>query len=144
VFLGMNAHITRDLAYVVAEIVRADRSLLADPIDYLLVNEVIADVQRPMLQGAAARFDPALSNLASLVPPDAGLTSVDLITQWRRQSFDLGTRLGMARSVAERDVIAAEIERNAVAVAVLILNADTSLAVDDTHADRDAYCASHQ
>lgn len=144
IFLGMNAHISRDLAYAVAQVVGASGGLADDSGDFLLVNEVIAAVQEPMLAGAAARFDPTLSDLTSLVPPEAGVTSVELIARWRQQSFDLGLRLAAAGSREEREAVAAEIERNAVAAAVLILNADASLPADNGPLDRDAYCVAHR
>lgn len=144
VFLGMNAHISRDLAYAVAEVVGAGSGMMSDPTDYLLVNEVIAEVQGPMLDGAAARFDPRLSDLASLLPAEAGVTSVELIAQWRQQSFDLGRRLAAAESEHERAAVAGEIERNAVAGAAMILNADASLPEQEPPLDRDEYCEAHR
>lgn len=140
VFLGMNAHISRDLAYAVAEVVGAQPDLLEDPTDYLLINEVIASVQEPLLVGASARFDPSLDELASLIPSEAGVTSVELIAQWRQQSLDLGRQLAEAGSPEAAMSVAAEIERTAVAGAVLILNADSSLPVEDSPLDRDSYC----
>ena len=143
VFLGMNAHISRDLAYAVAQVVGANTGMIADPTDYLRVNEIIAEVQGPMLDGAAERFDPQLSELASLLPADIGVDSVELIARWRQQSLDLGQRLAAARSIEEATAVSAEIERNAVAGAVMILNADSSLSVDDELFDRDEYCEAH-
>jgi hypothetical protein len=142
VFLGMNAHISRDLAYAVAQVVGANTGMIADPTDYLRVNEIIAEVQGPMLDGAAERFDPGLSELASLLPAEAGVTSVELIARWRQQSLDLGQRLAAAESIEEAALVAAEIERNAVAGAVMILNADSSLPADADPFNRDEYCES--
>lgn len=139
IFLGMNAHISRDLAYAVAEVIGAGLVDLDDPTDYVLVNEVIADVQDPMLAGAAARFDPRLSTLPSVVPAGTGLDSVDMISLWRDQAFELGLRLATAETDAERAAVEAEIERAAVAGAVMILNADASNPVDGGF-DRDTYC----
>jgi hypothetical protein len=144
VFLGMNAHISRDLAYAVARVASAEPGMLEDPTDYLLVNEIIADVQGPMLAGAADRFDPRLAGLTSLLPAEAGVSSVELIAQWRDQSLDLGSRLASAESDEERVAVAAEIERNAVAGAVMILNADASLTVDGPTFDRDGHCESNR
>jgi hypothetical protein len=144
VFLGMNAHISRDLAYAVALVASADGDMMSDPTDYLLVNEVIAEVQGPMLEGAAARFDPSLADLASLLPAEAGVSSVELIARWRQESFDLGIRLATAGSDEERAAVAAEIERNAVAGATMILNADSSLRPKQPPFDRDGYCESQR
>lgn len=139
-FLGMNAHISRDLAYAVAQLLGSRADLFDDSTDFLLVNEVIAEVQDPMLEGAAARFDPRLTELTSLLPPEAGVTSVDLIAHWRQQAFVQGTRLASASTAEERSAVAAEIERTAVAGAVMILNADSTLAAEGSQLDRDVYC----
>ena len=87
------------------------------------------------------RYDPRLADLASFLPPEAGVSSVDLIARWRKQAFDLGRRLATAGSAEARAVVEAEIERNAVAGAVMILDADASSPTDDP-VDRDAYCES--
>jgi hypothetical protein len=144
VFLGMNAHISRDLAYAVALVASAEPGMLEDPTDYLLVNEIIAEVQGPMLAGASERFDPRLAELTSLLPAEAEVSSVELIAQWRDRSFELGSRLANAGSDEERTAVAAEIERNAVAGAVMILNADSSLKVDGPPLNRDEYCESRR
>lgn len=143
-FLGMNAHISRDLAYAVATILSSDAELFDDPTDFLQINEVIASVQGPMLDGAATRFDPSLSELASLVPADAGLDSVDLIALWRQQAFDFGLRLVTASTREEQAAVEAEIERTSVAGAVMILNADSAIPVDKAAPDRDEHCAANR
>jgi hypothetical protein len=146
-FLGMNAHISRDLAYAVAAIISADTGMLDDLTDYVRVNEVMAAVQGPMLAGAAAQFDPSLAELDAVVPAEAGLTSIDLIGRWRQLAFDSGQRLALAQTPEEAAAVAAEIERNAVASAVMILNADSSLAVEaatEDTLDRDEYCESRR
>lgn len=144
VFLGMNAHISRDLAYAVAQVVGASSGMLNDPTDYNRVNDVLAEVQGPMLAGSAERFDPRLADLPSLIPSDTSLSSVDLIARWRDRSFELGTELALASTVEEQSAIAAEIERTAVAGSVMILNADTALGPADNRFDRDKYCESRQ
>ena len=142
VFLGMNAHISRDLAYAVAQVVGAGTGMLDDPADYQRVNDVLAEVQGPLLAGAAERYDPRLAELPSLIPSDTGLSSVGLLASWRDRSFELGHQLAGASTPEERDAIAAEIERTAVAGSVMILNADASFGSVDDLFDRDAYCNS--
>lgn len=144
VFLGMNAHISRDLAYAVAQVVGAGTGMLDDRGDYDRVNDVLAEVQGPMLVGAAERYDPRLAELPSLIPSDTELSPVDLIAEWRDRSFELGHRLALAKTPEERDAVAAEIERTAVAGAVMILNSDASLRAPDDSFDRDAYCNTRQ
>lgn len=143
VMLGMNAHISRDLAYAVARQRGEDpRPRDHDPTDFFRIDDVIQAVQQPMLEGAAARFDPHLATLSeTLIPAEAAIDSAALIGLWREQAYGFGVRLAAADGPDERAAVAAEIERAAVASAVLILNVgvtrDLGLAVDA----RERYCS---
>ena len=142
VMLGMNAHISRDLAYAVAR-QRGEQPHPRehDPTDFFRIDDVIEAVQRPMLEGAAARFDPHLATLSeTLIPTDANIDSAALIGLWREQAYDFGVRLAAADDPATRDAVAAEIERAAVASAVLILNLGVTRDLGLPTEDRDRYC----
>jgi hypothetical protein len=139
--LGMNAHIARDLPYVVAAAIEANPALADAPEDFTKVNDVIAEVKTPMLLAVASRFDPMIESLDQPVPALARSAPVDLIATWRNHAFELGRQLALA-SAADRPGIAATIEREAVATAAVILNADATSTLERT-ADRDAYCAAH-
>jgi hypothetical protein len=136
--LGMNAHIARDLPYAVALAIEANPALADDPTDFTRVNDVIAGVKDPMLHGAGDRYDPALASLDQPLPALAGSGSVDIIGRWRNRSFEQGKRLATAPE-SEKAAIAAEIERDAVTSAILILDADSSGQLP-TSVDRDTYC----
>jgi len=122
--LGMNAHISRDLAYIVAGLVEAAPDLDAEPADYLRVNDVIAGVKSPMLALAAERFDPNLFLLDTELPVEGAPDPVELITDWRSFSFDLGLRLATAESDDARDAVIAEIERTSAAAAAVLIAAE--------------------
>lgn len=139
--LGMNAHIARDLPYAVAMAIEADPALADDPTDFTRVNDVIAGVKDPMLQGAGDRYDPALATLDRPLAALAGAGSVDLIGRWRNRSFEQGRRLATAPDDAKA-AVAAEIERDAVTTATLILDADSSGQLPSS-VDRDTYCAAN-
>lgn len=128
--LGMNAHISRDLAYIVADLVRG-RSAVEEPEDYRFVNEVIGDVKSPMLAAAAQRFDPSLFLLDAELPVEDAPDPVELIAQWRSVSYDLGRRLALAATPAEADAVIAEIERNAAAGASVLVAASSAEAITD-------------
>ena len=124
--LGMNAHISRDLAYIVAELV-ADApdfggGTAAEPEDYAFVNEVIADVKSPMLAAAADRFDPALILLDTEL--DGVPDPAELIGRWRSESFALGVRLARAETPEQARLVEAEIERTAAAAAGVLVAAE--------------------
>lgn len=121
--LGMNAHISRDLAYIVASLVSDASALTEQPADYLRVNTVIAGVKSPMLARAADRFDPNLFLLDTELPVEGAPDPVTLIGDWRAFSFELGRRLATA-SPEERDAVIAEIERTSTAAAAVLIAAD--------------------
>ena len=122
--LGMNAHISRDLAYIVATAVANDPELREQPEDYLRVNDVIAGVKSPMLANAADRFDPNLFLLDTDLTAQGAPDPVTLISDWRAFSFDLGLRLATAETPEGRDLIIAEIERTSTAAAAVLIAAE--------------------
>lgn len=136
--LGMNAHISRDLPYVVADVAAWQGGGGQD--DFERVNQVIARVKGPMLREAAERFDPSLALLDLPLPALAASDSAVLIATWRDQALDRGLRLAHADSAPERAEIEGEIERSAMATAVLLLNAGTVTPGPVPPAARDAYC----
>lgn len=136
--LGMNAHISRDLPYVVADVAAWQGSGGRE--DFERVNQVIARVKSPMLRQAAERFDPSLALLDLPLPALAASDSAELIATWRNQALDRGVRLANADSGSERAEIEGEIERSALATAVLLLNAGTVMQGPVPPAARDAYC----
>ena len=142
VMLGMNAHISRDLAYAVAQLLATTPDPhTADTTDFFRIDEVIAAVQDPMLVGSGQRFDPRLSTLAeTLIPAGAEVDSVALIALWREQAYELGLRLATAKDHAARAAVAAEIERASFASAVMILNVEASIDLGLDVDERRRYC----
>lgn len=140
--LGMNAHISRDLAYAVDLALSGAPEGGVDPTDFRLVNEIIRDVAPDMLARAADRFDPRLNDLDDLqgdLGPEVDTT--ELIALWRDQAFALGVRLHDAPDPEARRVVEGEIERAAVAGATVILNADAVGDLGLPPDERDAFCA---
>ena len=142
--LGMNAHISRDLAYVVADVASWQAEAGADSSDFLRINDVIAKVKGPMLAAAAERFDPSLALLDLPLPALAAGGGVDIIGMWRNQALERGLRLSQATSDEERAAIEGEIEREAMATAALLLNAGTTRPSPLSPAERDVYCAARR
>ncbi|MCC5952543.1 MAG: hypothetical protein JJU45_10665 [Acidimicrobiia bacterium] len=153
--LGMNAHITRDLPYAVAQLLDAQPEGPAardvDRRDFDRVNLVIDEVTGPMLEGSAERFDPAIADvdLALADTPFADLDaasavddidSTELFVLWRAHAFEMAEHLAAARTPEERAEVEAEIERSAVAVATMALNADAVLPVGLRGEERSAHC----
>lgn len=152
--LGMNAHISRDLAYTVAQVVESADDIDSETDDYLRVNDVIGSVKDPVLQGATERFDPNLFLLDQAFGGERTPDPVELIALWRSRSFDLGLQLGTATTEVQQRTIEAEIERTSAAGASIVIAADTAQrggSLDDLETSarfraldpiaRDDYCA---
>jgi hypothetical protein len=129
VFLGINAHVNRDLAYVYA------RFKVRNHADHLVVNTVLSRVQASVLPELISRYDPTL---ASQRPADPEL-SLD-IAAWRELAWRNAKRLRAAPSRAARRKVAVGIERHASTMARRIRAAFPATAAGT--AARDAHCAS--
>jgi hypothetical protein len=139
VLLGMNAHITRDLAVTVADLERGPGTTV-DP-DFALFTQVIEAKSTAALRELAARFDPSIS----LVLPVAigGRRTVGaLIGIWRTEAWRNGIALRDARGAA-RAAVERRIESAAVLRADAIVAATAYLPVVESSRSRDAYCAAH-
>jgi hypothetical protein len=123
-FLGVSAHIQRDLPFVLYDLYTQGHAVSYE--DHTLVNEFLAQVD--VAPEIAARFDPAYP-LGS---------DISLIAAWRETAFQNFERLRDATPV-ERIVIAAEIEYSAALFAQNIM-ASTAYPPGSSSSERDAYC----
>ena len=128
VFLGISAHVNRDLAYVYA------RFRVRSHADHLVVNTVLANVQSTVLPELIDRYDPALPAQRSRDPE----LSLDIVA-WRERAWSNAQRLRAAPSRAARQRVAARIERHASGMARRIRAAFPATA--DETAARDAHCS---
>jgi Family of unknown function (DUF5995) len=128
VFLGINAHVNRDLAFVYA------RLRVRNHADHLIVNTVLTNVQPVVLPQLAARFDPTVALQRSNDPT----LSLDIF-KWRELAWRNAKRLRRAPTRAARRRVAAGIERHANAMARRIRAAFPATPAQS--AARDAFCA---
>jgi len=140
--LGMNAHINRDLPFVLAEkgLTHPDGSSRKP--DHDKVNEILHRVtQGPVLDEAARRFDPSITST------DLPGTRLDnevlfkLVTGWREQAWHHAVLLVDAPTSEVRQLVANEIEQVAAAEALTIKVANAYLPPLKSTTARDAYCA---
>lgn len=124
-FLGINAHIQRDLPFVLYEL--DEQGTPVSYADHTLVNTFLAQVD--VAGELIADFDPTY--------PIGGDSS--LIIAWRELAWQNYQRLKLAGSAAARAVVAAEIEA-AAAGAAQYFAAITAYPPGVTSAERDAYC----
>jgi hypothetical protein len=127
VFLGINAHVNRDLAFVYY------RLGLKNHDDHLHVNTILARVRARALGEIAKRFDP---DIAGELPSNPEL-SLDIVA-WRELAWDNAQRLAAAPDRAARRAVAAGIDRHAIWMARRIKAAFP--ATRPANERRDAFC----
>jgi len=138
--LGMNAHISNDLPFVLERIglTHTDGTDAYD--DYALANQVIADVQNASIDAVAQEFDPTVANVSipGLFVGREGF--IALIGTWRAESWARAQQLLAAPTAAARKAVADEIRATADARALLIRAATSYVPGLTTSRDRDAHC----
>ena len=140
--LGINAHVNRDLPFVLASmgLVRPDGQ--SGKPDFDKANQFLNDASAPMMAELAARFDPTIDDSDDPLGASYG-TIMQMLTGWREHAWRNAEALVNAPTAAARALVAANIESeaNTVAKAVLLTQSYTPLS---STSSRDAYCAVHQ
>jgi hypothetical protein len=142
-FLGMAAHINRDVPFVLAEIglIKPDGSSRKP--DHDKVNAFLNRVTEPLLAELARRFDPSVSS------NDVPGTQVDatvlfqLVAAWREQAWRNAERLAGAGSGLGRTVIVREIETAAANIQRTLRTQNAYRAPLQSPGPRNAFCAAH-
>ena len=137
--LGMNAHINRDLPFVVAAVGLVAPDGSSRKRDFDQVEDFLARAASPMLMETAARFD---ARMADADDPLGvfNATVMQVISLWRENAWRNAERLVTARTPEERRRVAASIEAQAVSIARTIkLGFRASSLLGDTAA-RDTFC----
>src|SRR4051794_12122380 len=140
--LGMNAHINRDLPYVMAAVgVVAPDGSSRKP-DYDAVEAWLYDATAPLIAEFAARFDPSMDDTAD--PYGIGNAALfQMVSLWRGKARRNAEALVSAPNDAARAVVSANIEAQANQVAQGILNSQSYMPLVNSTATRDSFCASH-
>src|SRR5215217_7058989 len=140
--LGINAHVQRDLPFVLAAIglVKPDGSSRKP--DHDRVNEFLNRVADDLYPEVARRFDPTVTqgNVDGTTADD--FAEFQIIPSWREIAWRNAERLVSAPSAADRARVAAEIEAYAASQAEL-LRTSYQYGPLASSAARDAYCAVH-
>ncbi len=139
--LGMNAHINRDLPYVMAAagLVGPDGSSRKG--DYDAVEKWLYDATAPLMAEFAARFDPTMDDTSD----PFGLSNwalFQMVSGWREQAWRNAEALVSAPSPQARALVAAGIESNADTIAAGIRTSQAYGLLTST-TPRDNYCAVH-
>lgn len=141
--LGVNAHVNRDLPYVLAAIglVKPDGSSRKP--DHDKVNQILNRVYDDAIAELAQRFDPTVDDSNIPVTTLDDMLLFQAIPAWRESAWRYAERLVSASSAAQRAQVSQEIEANATLQATLLKTSQRYLAPLQSSASRDAYCATH-
>jgi len=143
VFLGMSAHVNRDLPFVLAAIGLTSEDGTSHKIDHDKVNQFLNAVIDPLLAEEAARFDSATDDARD--PLLLGYTSTfQLLAVWRESAWRNAERLVNAPDATARAQVAQSIEDYAASVALVLKAGEAYVPPFTSSAARDSFCASHK
>lgn len=140
--LGMNAHINRDLPYVMAAVGLVAPDGSSRKTDYDAVEAWLYDATAPLIAEFAARFDPSIDDTAD----PYGLSNSALfqaVSSWRENAWRNAEALVSAPTPAARALVAANIETQANTVAQGILTTQSYVPLLTSTVPRDTFCAAH-
>ncbi len=119
--LGMSGHVLRDLPHILAQIGLVKPDGTSRKPDHDKVNEFLNLVMEPLMDEAAARFDPTVDDgqVDGTTIDETGL--LQLLVGWREQAWRNAEALVNAPTPQARALVDAEIEKNAAIQADLIV-----------------------
>ncbi|MEV3987667.1 DUF5995 family protein [Streptomyces sp. NPDC049837] len=136
VLLGANAHIQRDMPYVLARLGLTRPDGASRKPDYDRFQSVLDRAYGPAVREVAHRYDPLVSLADERWNPVAGYTAKQLFRMWREQAWAHAQQLSDARDTATRDRVVRAIETNAARWAALLATPQ----VPGYRQIRDTYC----
>jgi hypothetical protein len=141
--LGINAHVNRDLPFVLAAIGLVAPDGTSRKPDHDKIDVMLNRVFPPLIEEEAARFDPAMAFVAT--PYGVGYTGLmQTLTAWREGAWRHAEQLVAAPDAAARALVAEEIETSAAITARSIVASTRFLPPVTSTRTRDAYCAAAQ
>jgi hypothetical protein len=141
--LGINAHVQRDLPFVLYSIGLTAPDGSSRKPDHDRVDEILNRVTDDVVAEIARRFDPTIDD-TSLPTTLDDLTLFQTIAAWREEAWRNAELLAAAPTAAARELVASQIESNAVTTAqAIILGTQYLPGLLSGAPARDAYCAAH-
>ena len=138
--LGINAHVQRDMPYVVATVgLRTKKGATRKP-DHDVVNQILSDAYEPIVSAIGARYDSIVTITNASWDPLDDFGGLEMVKGWREGVWRNAERLVSAKTDAERQQVEASIETNAATWAKMIAGPQVP---PGYRATRDAYCAAH-
>lgn len=140
--LGMNAHINRDLAFVLAGVGLVAPDGSSRKPDYDAVEQWLYTSTEPLLAEIAARFDPTADDAGDPLGL-SNLALFQMISGWREQAWRNAEALVSAPTPEARAQVAASIEAGATAAAETLLATQSFMPPITSSGPRDAWCTTH-
>jgi len=141
-FLGMSAHVNRDLPFVLAAIGLTFPDGTSRKVDHDKVNQFLNAVIDPLLAEEAARFDSSTDDARD--PMLLGYTSTfQLLAAWRESAWRNAERLVNAPDAASRAQVAQSIEDYATGIQLTLKAAEAYAPPLTTTTARNTFCAAH-
>jgi hypothetical protein len=135
--LGINAHVQRDMPFVVATVGLRTRSGKSRKPDHDVVNQILSDAYEPIVSAIGERYDPLVTITNASWNPIDDVAGLEMVKGWREGVWRNAERLVEAKTDAERRQVIDSIETNATTWANLIAGAQVP---PGYRAQRDAYC----
>ncbi|HEX6874701.1 MAG TPA: DUF5995 family protein [Nocardioidaceae bacterium] len=140
--LGMNAHINRDLPFVLATVGLVAPDGSSRKPDFDAVEQWLYTATEPLLAEIAARFDPTADDANDPYGLN-NLTLFQMVSGWRENAWRNAEALVSAPTADARALVAAKIESDAAAEAKTILTSQSYAPPLTTSDSRDKWCAAH-
>lgn len=139
--LGMNAHINRDLPFVLAGVGLVAPDGSSRKPDYVAVERWLYTATEPLIAEIAARFDPAADDAGDRMGL-SNLALFQMVSAWRETAWRNAEALVSAPTAEARALVAASIEEGATASARTLL-ATQGYSPFSSSAARDRWCEAH-
>jgi Family of unknown function (DUF5995) len=140
--LGINAHVQRDLPFVVYSLGMVKPDGTSRKPDHDRVNRILNRVTDEVIAEIARRFDPTIDD-ASLPTTLDDFGLFQTIVSWREAAWRHAELLALAPTPQARELVAQEIEADAASQARVIRAAAAYPPLIGGSAARDAFCATH-
>jgi hypothetical protein len=137
--LGINAHVQRDMPFVLATVGLRTRKGATRKPDHDVVNQILSDAYERIVSTIGARYDSIVTITNASWDPLDDFGGLEMVKGWREGVWRNAERLLDAKTAAERSQVADSIETNAATWARLIAGPQVP---PGYRATRDAYCAS--
>src|SRR3954451_1336147 len=111
--LGINAHVQNDMPFVLAALGLVRKNGQSRKPDHDAVNEVLAAAYQPVIDQITKRFDPLLSTTNASWDPIEDIGALEMVREWREQVWRNAERLISAKTKADRDSVAKDIQTTA-------------------------------